>query len=342
MKLRIAFAGFRHYHIVSLYNWAQEHSVLEIVGAAEDDAAAAEGAAERGVDITWPTVDAMFEDSDCYDIVAIGDYYTRRGALALRAVDAGKHVIVDKPLCTSLEELDELRAKSRQAGLAVSCMLNNRDSGQFRTVKRLLGEGAIGETQTINFMGQHPLNYGTRPQWYFEGGKHGGTINDIGIHAIDIIPWFSGQSWDSVVAARTWNTRLTEHPQFQVGAQMMLSLSNGAGVLGDVSYLSPNSQGYSVPQYWRYTIHGNDGIIETGSNRDDLRMWRDGHDSVEVLELDAGRPQGVYEDFLREITGDGGDIDLSSDQVFDSARAVLEVQKAADTGSFPTSIDTGE
>lgn len=338
MKLRMAFAGFRHAHIFDLYNWARKHNGIDVVGAAEDDKNAAAEAAGKGAELTWGSTDALFDASDRYDIVAVGDYYTRRGSLAIRAVDLGKHVIVDKPLCTSLDELDELQQKSSEAGVVVGCMLNNRDSAQFRTVKRLISEGAIGDLQTINFMGQHPLLYGSRPQWYFEEGKHGGTINDIAVHAVDIIPWFSGTEWDSVIAARTWNTRLSEHPHFQVGAQMMMSLTNGAGVVGDVSYLSPDSQGYTVPQYWRYTIHGNEGIIETGMKIDDIRMWRDGKQAVEVISPDADRPNGVYEDFVREIMGKTADADLSSVQVFASQRAVLTVQKAADTGTFPTDM----
>ncbi|MCP4516547.1 MAG: EamA family transporter, partial [Delftia sp.] len=45
----------------------------------------------------------------------------------------------------------------------------------------------IGAVQTMSMSGQHPLRLGERPAWYFEPGRHGGTITDIGVHAVDLI-----------------------------------------------------------------------------------------------------------------------------------------------------------
>ncbi|MEZ4683286.1 MAG: hypothetical protein R2932_54665 [Caldilineaceae bacterium] len=55
-------------------------------------------------------------------------------------------------------------------------------------LRNLIRSGLIGEIHAINFGGQHPLMLDTRAAWYFEPGKHGGTINDIAIHAVDAIP----------------------------------------------------------------------------------------------------------------------------------------------------------
>jgi predicted dehydrogenase len=105
--------------------------------------------------------------------------------------------------------------------------------------------------------------YGSRPAWYFEDGKHGGIINDIGIHAIDILPWLLGAPIAEIVAARVWNERLPAFPSFNVCAQLMLCMADETGVIGDVSYISPDSQRFTVPQYWRFTLHG-DGAVYRG------------------------------------------------------------------------------
>lgn len=338
MSIRFAFIGFRHFHIDELYAFVKKHPGTEITAAVEDDTDSVPGVKERGIELTGTSVDEIFRNGSTYDAVAIGDYYGRRGSLAIRALEAGKHVIVDKPLCTSCDELLEIDRLRQEQGLAVGCMLNNRDSGVFRTVKRLIGEGAIGNLQTINFMGQHPMLFGTRPEWYFEKGKHGGTMNDIGIHAFDIIPWMCGIEWRRVIGARTWNTRLPERPHFQVGAQVMLELEDQTGVIGDMSYLSPDSQGYTVPQYWRYTIHGTEGIIEAGMKLDDIRIWKNGGDAVEIVTPEADRIDGVYEDFLREVNGEIDACDLTSDQVIDSSRVTLTIQQASDRHQFPQEL----
>ena len=124
----------------------------------------------------------MLEETDC-DAIAIGDYYAQRGSLIIQALSHGKHVISDKPLCTSLDELDEIERLAAAKSLKVNCMLDMRDSAPFISVRKLIRQGLIGEVHAITFGGQHPLLLGKRPAWYFEPGKHGGTINDIVIHA---------------------------------------------------------------------------------------------------------------------------------------------------------------
>ena len=103
--LKVAIAGFRHDHIIELVNRCKNHDMLELVGCAESDADAIE---MFKVDIQWSDPFEMIEKLPC-DIVGIGDYYGRRGAIAIAALKAGKHVIADKPLCTSLEELAQIR-----------------------------------------------------------------------------------------------------------------------------------------------------------------------------------------------------------------------------------------
>lgn len=338
MKLRLAFIGFRHAHIDTLYDFAHHDTRVTIAGATEDDADAADAARERGIELTDASSDALFDRAREFDAVAVGDYYGRRGALAIRALEAGKHVLSDKPLCTSLDELSRIDELRRARSLVVGCMFTNRDSGRFRAVKRLYAEGAVGALQTISFSGQHPLLYGTRPGWYFERNKHGGTWNDIGIHAFDAVPWLFGVGWKRLLAARVWNTRLTEVPHFQVGAQAMLELEDGSGVLGDVSYLSPDSQGYTVPQYWRYTVHGTAGILETGMNVDGVRIWRDGASDGETLGADPNRPNGSVEDFLNEVAGHTERCELTAENVITSTRIALSVQEAAERGEFPRKL----
>src|SRR5439155_25293810 len=164
------------------------------------------------------------------------DYFGRRGEIIVRALEDGKHDIADKPICTRLSEQERIAALASEKGRAVGCLLDLRDHGPFITMRRQIKNGAIGTVHTITFTAQHPLLLGKRPAWYFEPAKHGGTINDIGIHAIDLIPWLTGRRIVEAVAARAWNARLGQFPHFQDAAQIMLRLDNDAGVLGDLSY----------------------------------------------------------------------------------------------------------
>lgn len=327
--MRIAFAGFRHGHINDLYTLAARRDDVEIVAACENDEPTREQLArDKRVNLTHRDYAEMLAEVDC-DAVAVGDYYARRGEVILAALAAGRHVISDKPICTDSAQLRTIASLAAKGNLRIGCMLNLRDEGVFRTMRRLIGEGAIGDVHTVTFLGQHPLSYASRPAWYFEKGKQGGTINDIAIHAIDLVQWMTGRTFTEAVAARVWNARFKEVPFFQDGAQMMLRMDNDGGVLGDVSYFAPERGGYSMPQYWRFTCHGPAGVLETALKQENVFM---GGRSLppEQIKPDPGIEGGYFDSFLRDIAGASIEGDLDTASVLEASRITLAIQEAAD------------
>lgn len=336
MSIRFAFMGFRHAHIQDLYRRVQKGDGVEVVAACEEDEAAREAVKGAGVEITHSDYGEMLSGVDC-DVVAIGDYYARRGEVAIRALGEGKHVIADKPLCTELEEVDEIERLAGEKGLAVGCMLTMRDQGQTIGVRRLIQEGLIGEVHAISFGGQHPLLLGSRPGWYFEAGKHRGTINDIAIHAIDCVPWMTGLNFETVNAARCWNAFAPDFPHFKDGAQMMLTMDNGCGVLGDVSYFMPDRAGYSLPFYWRYTFWGREGVIETCTTVREIRVALRDSKKVEVRKVPKDTSGGYLEDFLKGVRGEAAD-GRNTEAVIRAARTALKIQRAADENAHDVTL----
>ena len=331
MRLRMAFAGFRHGHILSLYALARRSDAIEVVTACEADPATREELRAGGkVEITHTDVGAMLDEAAC-DAVAIGDFYAARGPIAIQAMEAGKHVIADKPLCTRLDELDRIETLA-QAGPRVGCMLDLRDSPKFLGVRDLVRQGAIGEVHAVTFGGQHPLSRGSRPGWYFEPGKHGGTINDIAVHAVDLIPWITGLRFTTVNAARSWNAFADDVPHFKDAGQVMLTMDNGCGVLGDVSYFIPDTQGYTFPLYWRTTFWGRQGVIETASPSESILIGMAGEKEVRRQPLGPGAPGGYLTSFLHDIAGAPDPDGLSTDTVLRASRVTLTAQHAADQG----------
>ncbi len=249
----------------------------------------------------------------------------------------GKHVIADKPLCTNLEELEQIESLAAINNLRVGCMLDMRSNRAFAGVRHLIRQGELGDIHAIALGGQHPLNIDTRPAWYFEEGKHGGTINDIFIHAADAIPWMTGLSFEAVQAARCWNALAPQYPHFEDGAQMLLSLSNGCGVMADVSYFMPSKGGYSLPYYWRTTFFGSEGIAEVSATSDLIDITRDG--VVVSVEPPGSQPEGYLAGFLGDIEGSASADSLGMADVLRATRVALMVQKAADEGLTNLHLD---
>jgi predicted dehydrogenase len=328
--MRLAFIGFRHGHVMGLYRGAVAHSGVEVVAACEEDPQAAAALRAGGtVQLTHERMEDVLTKVEC-DAIAVGDYFARRGEIVIRALEAGKHVIADKPICTRLDELDRIGHLAAGKGRAVGCLLDLRDTAVFLTMRRVIREGAIGEVHTVLFTAQHPLMFGTRPAWYFEPGKHGGTINDIAIHATDLIPWLTAREIEGVVAARAWNARLPQHPHFQDAAQVMLRLDNNGGAFGDVSYLSPDELGYTAPQYWRVTCHGSDGVVEADYSATSVSLAARGDKTVREIALDPAKPDGCLEAFMNEIAGRIEPGALTTADVLRASRVALLAQQTAD------------
>ena len=338
MALKIAFMGLRHGHIFAVYNHAKEMDGVEVVAACEEDAATREEIAKAGaITVTHTSFDEMLAGVD-FDILAVGDYYGRRGSIIIQALRHGKHVISDKPICTSLPELRLIRNLASEKGLSVGCQLDLRDGGNFIKVREIVRSGGIGRVQAITVFGQHPLNYGSRPAWYFEEGKHGGTINDIGIHAFDIIPWITGHDFARINAARSWNAFIPQVPYFDDGGQFMLTMENGCGILGDVSYFAPGGMGYSMDQYWRLTVHGEKGMLETSCSAKGVTLASLESQAIELLEPSPAVTGGYFTSFLNQIKGECEKCTLTTEDVLRSAEVALKVQQAAYEGAANVSI----
>jgi len=327
---RFAFVGFRHPHINDMFARCQQRDDIEIVACCEEDQTTRETlAAEGKVEITHDNFTQMLAEVES-DVIAVGDYYGKRGSLTLEALRANRHVISDKPICISLWELDEIQQVAADQHKLVGCMFDMRDSPVYLGLRKLIRGGEIGKVHAIAFGGQHALNYHVRPGWYYEEGKHGGTINDIAIHAIDGIPWITGREFSSVDSARCWNATRPEIPHFKECAQAMLQLEGGAGVVCDVSYLSPDSFLFSFPLYWRFTFWGEKGVVEAGYNSSSLTLYKNGEKEARQIALPDGKPGGYLDAFLQELHGEPGDLHLSSAEALRASRTALIIQEAAD------------
>ncbi len=320
--MNIAFAGLRHNHIFGLYSRAKETDGICITGAWEADDTARREAQKVITEPFYDSLEALLEDPSV-DAVAVGDYYGARGQIILKALKAGKHVIADKPLCTSLDELNAIRALSLEKQLKVACMLDLRYDGAVRTAREMILSGKLGKIHSMNFTGQHPLSYGTRPGWYFEPGKHGGTINDIAIHGIDALGYMTGLDFTAPVAARTWNAFAGEVPFFNDCAQFMAEFEGSAGVIADVSYAAQTQTAWDMPSYWRFTIWGEEGCLEFKFGEDHLIYA--GRDSQQIETIPCAKVKDNWlTDFVKPFDA------AAVLDVLSSSEAVLRIQRMAD------------
>src|SRR5215218_1798966 len=82
---------------------------------------------------------------DCSDLVVVATPNATHFPLAKAALEAGKHVVVDKPFTVTMAEADALIALAAKRGRILTVFHNRRWDGDFLTVKRLLESGRVGE-----------------------------------------------------------------------------------------------------------------------------------------------------------------------------------------------------
>ena len=336
--MNLAFVGFKHRHTGAIYQEAMADPNITVLGAWEDTEEGRALADGLGLAFNYPTLESLLNDPRV-DAVCLGGSFGERGGEAIAALRAGKHVYADKPVCTSLAEIDKIEALASAKHLKVGCYLTLRFSQGIRNLREMIADGTLGEIGCINMTAQHPLQYGSRPMWYFAPGQHGGTINDIAIHGVDLVRFITGMGIKNVTAARTWNHFATEEPDFRDCGQFMAELDNGAGFMADVSYAAPASCGFSLETYWRMTFWGTRGVAEykmkgagtAGIDADSavlLQVALQGSKGFTPMELKSYNVTGLGE-FVREINGET-DLLINTEDVIRSSREVLTIQAAAD------------
>lgn len=172
------------------YGYASKtfHAPL-IAGTPGMDMAAIASSDAAKVATDWPSVPVVSEPKHLFndpniDLIVIPTPNDTHFPLAKAALEAGKHVVVDKPFTVTLSQARELDALAKSFGRLLSVFHNRRWDSDFLTVKSLINEGSLGE---IAWFESHFDRY--RPQvrnrWREQAGPGSGIWYDLGPHLLD-------------------------------------------------------------------------------------------------------------------------------------------------------------
>lgn len=127
------------------------------------------------------------------DAVVISTPHTLHVQQVLDSLDAGVHVLVDKPMVTSVEDAKKVIAKRDATGKVCGVSYQRHGSGTFRWLKQVTGSGQFGKIRMVtSHLGQQWLQL-TRGSWRQQAAlSGGGQLNDSGSHMIDVLLWFTG------------------------------------------------------------------------------------------------------------------------------------------------------
>ena len=134
--------------------------------------------------------------------------------LAIQAVQAGKHVLIEKPGALNASELKCLLIEAKKIGVKVRVSYNHRYHPALQKARELFTQGALGPLMFIRGRYGHGGRVGYDTEWRANPAlSGGGELIDQGVHLIDLAQWFLGDftSIDGHAATYFWNMKVDDN-----------------------------------------------------------------------------------------------------------------------------------
>ncbi len=127
------------------------------------------------------------------EVVLVATTNASLATVAARALEAGKHVLVEKPGGISVAELERLETLARERRVAVKVGFNHRFHPAILETRRLVDEGRLGPLMFMRVRYGHGGRVGYDKEWRADASRSGGgELIDQGVHVLDLIHWFFG------------------------------------------------------------------------------------------------------------------------------------------------------
>jgi predicted dehydrogenase len=139
------------------------------------------------------------------DAVIVATTHNALAEIALAAINAGKHVLVEKPAARRASELDQVLAAAREHDVRVRVGFNHRYHRAFRKAREIVESGALGGLLYVRGRYGHGGRPGYEKEWRAKPElSGGGEMIDQGMHLIDLARWFLGDFVDVQGFAHTY------------------------------------------------------------------------------------------------------------------------------------------
>jgi len=254
---------------VHMPGWEQ-HPQTEVVAASDIDANVLQNWGKQwGVDRLYTDATDLINDPeiDIIDIVTPNMYHA---PLAIAALDAGKHVICEKPLAPTPREINDMIAARDRSGKLLMTAQHFRFRGISQALKNEIDAGALGDIYHARswMLRRHAIP--TRPGFLLKQHSGGGACIDIGVHILDLTLWMMGNPEPVTVSGNTRTilarrerafSRWSDDPimkemDVEEMATAYVRFDNGATLILEVSWMLHHDTDGEDMQMWLYGTEG--------------------------------------------------------------------------------------
>jgi len=178
-------------------------------------------------------LDPLLKNQDV-QIVSVCTPHHLHAEQGAAAAEAGKHVVVEKPIALDLASLRRLDAAVRRAGVRSVVSFVLRWNPLFETIKAMLAERTIGDL----FYAEVDYLHGVGPwytgyEWMRQKRYGASTMLSAGCHAVDALRWFAGQQAVEVFAYANWSK--SNHFGYEFEPNSVTVVKFDGGVMGKVA-----------------------------------------------------------------------------------------------------------
>jgi predicted dehydrogenase len=259
--LGVAVVGTGRAGLVHARNFAAGVRGARLVALADpDEETLAAAAAETSADRTFTDpLEAVVADG--IDAVVIASPTFTHAELAVAALGAGKHVLCEKPLASTLDEAAAIAQAAAQAAGSFLMAFMRRFDPTWSSFAEQIAQGEIGTPLLVRSTGRGP---GLPPDWALDPETSGGLIAEVNSHDLDTIRWLSGQEFETVYAVGRAAKRPDLAERFPGFVDVVLATFElSGGTLAQLDGACPADYGYDA----RVEVYGSEGVAFAGDPR---------------------------------------------------------------------------
>ena len=231
------------------------------------------------------------------DLVCITTPPDTHFEIALAAIDAGKHVLCEKPMAMNVGEARAMTEKAREKGVFGLIDHELRFLHGRRTAFEMLRTGAIGKVRhaKANFRAPHRGDTSAPWNWWSDKTAGGGSLGAIGSHLIDSFNWFLATEIRAVFCQL--QTHIKERKDSETGAPRAVTTDDEANLIlrladGDLTEDATGQVSVSMTEYPKYQnrmeFFGTTGAIRVEA-RGEVFTARSGETDWTQIEVDLGK-----------------------------------------------------
>ena len=268
----------------------------------------------------YPSLDELLGDPEV-NAVVVATPSSSHATIAMQALEAGKHVFVEKPLASSMADARQLAAAAaRHQGRVVQVGFCERFNAQYLEAKRAVTQGLLGDLRVIRTSRVAPLRY-CDPSWDL-------GVLDTAVHNLDLILWLK-QTMPIRVLARGASTA-------DYFATTILSFEDGSLAVDQITWLRDDH--FPLNQCARSSmfLQGSNGYFEVDlTDRPSAIHTSEGYRKIDSVILGAAEYPGClklqFEYFLRAIE-EGGPVLAPVEDALRTERVAIAALESLRTG----------